>query len=51
MTWDAKAERIEAQGKADLAAAQAEALRVQNELARKAAENQRDDQRAARRQE
>ena len=51
MTWDAKAERIEAQGKAELAAAQAEALRVQNELARKTAENRRDDERAARRQE
>ncbi|MDN3357804.1 DUF2637 domain-containing protein [Actinomadura sp. DC4] len=51
MTWDAKAERIEAQGKADLAAAQAEALRVQNELARKTAENRRDDERATRRQE
>jgi hypothetical protein len=51
MTWDAKAERIEAQGKADLAAAQAEALRVQNELAKKAAEDRRDDERAVRRQE
>jgi hypothetical protein len=55
MTWDPRAERIQAQGQADLAAAQAEAIRAQTSIAQQQANaaisNARDDQRNKRRAE